>query len=110
LGGDIFDRPGSARVSDVDPLLQVSDRTGQEVHRERSAFLPHDPALFGGPRPYMRSRGYRDPEKVQEADVEAVRDWLVLVNFHGYHSANSFRRAPEGHRDSQGFERALPLR
>jgi hypothetical protein len=58
----------------------------------------------------MRSRGYRDPEKVQEADVEAVRDWLVLVNFHGYHSANSFRRAPEGHRDSQGFERALPLR
>jgi hypothetical protein len=36
----------------------------------------------------MHSRGYRDPKKVQEADVEAVRDWLVLVNFHGYCSAN----------------------
>jgi len=37
---------------------------------------------------YMHSRGYRDPGKVPEADVEAVRDWLVLVNFHGYYSAN----------------------
>jgi hypothetical protein len=37
---------------------------------------------------YMRSRGYRDPEKVPVADVEAMRDWLVLVNFHGYYSAN----------------------
>jgi hypothetical protein len=52
---------------------------------------------------YMHSRAYRDPGKVPEADVEAVRDWLVLVNFHGYYSANSFRKAPEGRRDSQGF-------
>jgi hypothetical protein len=37
---------------------------------------------------YMRSRAYRDPGKVPEADAEAVRDWLVLVNFHGYYSAN----------------------
>jgi len=59
---------------------------------------------------YMHSRGYRDPGKVPEANVEAVRDWLVLVNSHGYYSANSFRRAPEGHRDSQGFVRPLPLR
>jgi hypothetical protein len=27
---------------------------------------------------YMHSRGYRDPGKVPEADVEAARDWLVL--------------------------------
>jgi hypothetical protein len=93
----------------VDPLLQVSDRAGKEMHRERSAFLPHDPALFGGPRPLHALKGHRDPEKVPEADVEAVRDWLVLVNSHGYHSANFFRRAPEGHRDSQGFVRPLPL-
>jgi hypothetical protein len=59
---------------------------------------------------YMHSRAYRDPGKVPEADAEAVRDWLVLVNLHGYYSANSFRRAPEGHRDGQGFERSLPLR
>jgi hypothetical protein len=37
---------------------------------------------------YMHSRAYRDPGRVPEADVEAVRDWLVLVNFHGYYSAN----------------------
>jgi hypothetical protein len=37
---------------------------------------------------YMHSRAYRDPGKVPEADVEAVRDWLVPVNFHGYYSAN----------------------
>jgi hypothetical protein len=37
---------------------------------------------------FMRSRAYRDPGKVPEADAEAVRDWLVLVNFHGYYSAN----------------------
>jgi hypothetical protein len=37
---------------------------------------------------YMHSRAYRDPGKAPEADVEAVRDWLVLVNFHGYFSAN----------------------
>jgi hypothetical protein len=36
----------------------------------------------------MHSRAYRDPGKVPEADAEAVRDWLVLVNFHGYYSAN----------------------
>jgi hypothetical protein len=36
----------------------------------------------------MHLRGYRDPGKVPEPDVEAVRDWLVLVNFHGYYSAN----------------------
>ena len=36
----------------------------------------------------MRLRGYRDPGTVPEAEVEAVRDWLVLVNFHGYCSAN----------------------
>jgi len=72
----------------VDPLLQVSDRAGKEMHRKRSAFLPHDPALFGGPRPLHALKGHRDPEKVPEADVEAVRDWLVLVNFHGYCSAN----------------------
>jgi hypothetical protein len=58
----------------------------------------------------MRLRDYRDPRTLPEADVEAVRDWLVLVNFHGYYSANSFRRAPEGHRDGQGFERSFPLR
>jgi hypothetical protein len=52
---------------------------------------------------YMPSRGYRDPGKVPEANVEVVRDWLVLVNFHGYYSADSFRKAPEGRRDSQGF-------
>jgi hypothetical protein len=33
-------------------------------------------------------RGYRDPGTVPEAEVEAVRDWLVLVNFHGYFSPN----------------------
>ncbi|MFZ8857511.1 MAG: hypothetical protein ACO2O1_04630 [Candidatus Caldarchaeales archaeon] len=27
-------------------------------------------------------RGYRGPRIVPEAEVEAVRDWLVLVNFH----------------------------
>jgi hypothetical protein len=37
---------------------------------------------------YMHSRAYRDPGRVPEADAEAVRDWLVLVNFHGYYSAN----------------------
>jgi len=37
---------------------------------------------------YMHSRAHRDPGKVPEADAEAVRDWLVLVNFHGYYSAN----------------------
>ena len=37
---------------------------------------------------YMHSRAYRDPEKVPVADVEAMRDWLVLVNSHGYYSAN----------------------
>jgi hypothetical protein len=36
----------------------------------------------------MHLRGYRDPGKVPEPDVEAIRDWLVLVNFHGYYSAN----------------------
>jgi hypothetical protein len=36
----------------------------------------------------MHSRAYRDPGKVPVADIEAVRDWLVLVNFHGYCSAN----------------------
>jgi hypothetical protein len=36
----------------------------------------------------MHSRAYRDPGTVPEADVEAIRDWLVLVNFHGYCSAN----------------------
>jgi hypothetical protein len=36
----------------------------------------------------MRLRDYRDPRTLPEADVEAVRDWLVLVNFHGYYSAN----------------------
>jgi hypothetical protein len=57
----------------------------------------------------MRLRDYRDPRTVPEAEVEAVRDWLVLVNFHGYHSANSFRRAPEGHRYSRGFKRPFPF-
>jgi hypothetical protein len=37
---------------------------------------------------YMHSRRYRDPGDVPEADVEAARDWLVLVNFHGYYSTN----------------------
>jgi hypothetical protein len=36
----------------------------------------------------MHSRAYRDPGKAPEADVEAARDWLVLVNSHGYYSAN----------------------
>jgi hypothetical protein len=36
----------------------------------------------------MHLRGYRDPGKVPEPDVEAIRDWLVLVNFHGYYSVN----------------------
>jgi hypothetical protein len=30
----------------------------------------------------MRLRDYRDPRTLPEAEVEAVRDWLVLVNFH----------------------------
>jgi hypothetical protein len=54
---------------------------------------------------YMRSRGYRDPGKVPEADVEAARDWLVLVNFHGYYSANPSGRLQkdiEAVRDSSG--------
>jgi hypothetical protein len=36
----------------------------------------------------MRLRDYRDPRTLPEADVEAMRDWLVLVNSHGYYSAN----------------------
>jgi hypothetical protein len=44
------------------------------MHRERRAFLPHDSAIPGGPRPYMHSRAYRDPGKVPVADVEAVRE------------------------------------
>ena len=71
----------------MDPLLQVSDRAGKEMHRDRRTFLPHDTALFGGPRPLHALKGHRDPGKAPEADVEAVRDWLVLVNFHGYFSA-----------------------
>jgi hypothetical protein len=33
-------------------------------------------------------RGYRDPGTVPEAEVEAIRGRLVLVNSHGYYSAN----------------------
>jgi hypothetical protein len=31
---------------------------------------------------YVRLRGYWDIRTLPEAEVEAVRDWLVLVNFH----------------------------
>jgi hypothetical protein len=44
----------------------------------------------------MRLRGYRDPGTVPEAEVEAIRDWLVLVNSHGYYSANPSRRLQKG--------------
>ena len=40
-----------------------------------------------------------------EAEVEAIRDWLVLVNSHGYHSANPsgrFQKDIETVKDSSG--------
>jgi hypothetical protein len=39
------------------PVLQVSDRAGQEVHRERRALLPHDPTIPGDPRDLYALKG-----------------------------------------------------
>jgi hypothetical protein len=57
----------------------------------------------------MHSRGYRDPKKVQEADVEAVRDWLVLVNFHGYYSANPSGRLQKDIETIKGSSGPFPF-
>jgi hypothetical protein len=58
---------------------------------------------------YMHSRGYRDPGKVPEADVEAVRDWLVLVNFHGYYSANPSGRLQKDIETVKGSSGPFPF-
>ena len=58
---------------------------------------------------YMHSRAYRDPGKVPEADVEAVRDWLVLVNFHGYYSANPSGRLQKDIETVKGSSGPFPF-
>jgi hypothetical protein len=58
---------------------------------------------------YMRSRGYRDPEKVPVADVEAMRDWLVLVNSHGYYSANPSGRLQKDIETVKGSSGPFPF-
>jgi hypothetical protein len=58
---------------------------------------------------YMRSRAYRDPGRVPEADVEAVRDWLVLVNFHGYYSANPSGRLQKDIESVKGSSGPFPF-
>jgi hypothetical protein len=58
---------------------------------------------------YMHSRRYRDPGKVPEADVEAARDWLVLVNFHGYYSANPSGRLQRDIETVKGSSGPFPL-
>jgi hypothetical protein len=57
----------------------------------------------------MRSRGCRDPGKVPEADVEAVRDWLVLVNFHRYYSANPSGRLQKDIETVKGSSGPFPF-
>jgi hypothetical protein len=58
---------------------------------------------------YMHSRAYRDPGKVPEADIEAVRDWLVLVNFHGYYSANPSGRLQKDIETIKGSSGSFPF-
>jgi hypothetical protein len=58
---------------------------------------------------YMHSRAYRDPGKVPEADAEAVRDWLVLVNFHGYYSANPSGRLQKDIETVKGSSGPFPF-
>jgi len=58
---------------------------------------------------YMHSRAYRDPEKVPEADVEAARDWLVLVNSHGYYSANPSGGVQKGIETVKGSSDPFPF-
>jgi hypothetical protein len=58
---------------------------------------------------YMHSRAYRDPGKVPEADIEAVRDWLVLVNFHGYYSANPSGRLQKDIETIKGSSGPFPF-
>jgi hypothetical protein len=58
---------------------------------------------------YMHSRGYRDPRKVPEANVEAVRDWLVLANSHGYCSANPSGRLQKDIETVKGSSGPFPF-
>ena len=58
---------------------------------------------------YMHSRGYRGPGRVPEADVEAIRDWLVLVNFHGYYSANPSGRLQKDIETVKGSSGPFPF-
>jgi hypothetical protein len=54
-------------------------------------------------------RGYRDPGTVPEAEVEAVRDWLVLVNSHGYYSANPSGRLQKDIETVKGSSGPFPF-
>jgi hypothetical protein len=58
---------------------------------------------------YMRSRAYRDPGRVPEADAEAVRDWLVLVNYYGYYSANPSGRLQKDIETVKGSSGPFPF-
>jgi hypothetical protein len=58
---------------------------------------------------YMYSRGYRDPGKVPEDDIETIRDWLVLVNFHGYYSANPSGRLQKDIETIKGSSGPFPF-
>jgi len=58
---------------------------------------------------YMHSRAYRDPGKVPEADVEAIRGRLVLVNFHGYYSANPSGRLQKDIETVKGSSGPFPF-
>jgi hypothetical protein len=58
---------------------------------------------------YMHSRGYRDPGKAPEANVETIRDWLVLVNFHGYCSANPSGRLQKDIETVKGSSGPFPF-
>jgi hypothetical protein len=58
---------------------------------------------------HMRSRGCRDPEKVPVADVEAMRDWLVLVNSNGYCSANPSGRLQKDIETVKGSSDPFPF-
>ena len=57
----------------------------------------------------MRLRDYRDPRTLPEAEVEAIWDWLVLVNSHGYYSANPSGGLQKGIETVKGSSGPFPF-
>jgi hypothetical protein len=57
----------------------------------------------------MRLRDYRDPRTLPEAEVEAIWDWLVLVNSHGCYSANPSGGVQKGIEKVKGSSGAFPF-